>query len=1252
MATVTLTVQPPVGGISRRSTYQTQPPFTSYDSENYWPIDVKTGRITTATRPPLKLFGSREEEVNMVSPVSGTHATLPAKSFAASFAGTLFYWNGTTMVQATGSKATSLDTGGFLSAAAVENQLVITKSGANDPFVFDYAGSQDVEAIAESSPGGTMPQGATTAVNWKGALWLAKDNILFASRVGDITDWDFTVGLDDEFGAFFTDGDFKGTIAGPITAVMPQVSDVMMVSTVSGVLAMRGHPRQGGVFEAVGTSFALGQGAWCLTPDNTLLMLTPLGLMALPPEPGAVFTPISVEKIPDQLIGLSYDRDDPLVNMIYDNRWNGIHIYVRGAEEQAWWFDLNTGGFHRMEVGSYPFAIAEFSDFITESTSGVLLGRYNGIYSFDRFATEDINASVVVGPVKISKSTHHAGKIINARVTFARDTPTGSGTLKIATGIDGQDAVNRMRKGEHQYTVQIAALADNNGMCYPSIAGHAVVFAFSTDTGDLAIEEITCNIEQMGTISFTRTAQLAVDGEATSFTGSFVELDTSVWEGYGEVDVPIGPDENLPDYTHFLDLSLMTTSWWLKVALPNGEDIRVADVFGVEAPAMLIDYSHTVGTNSGTGMLAFRMSQTTIARSVRVWAGNLGAVKPASSAANGSDNVFDINWRGFWPDGGGTSNVTQYGNNTSTSDKANNVSDALAAIFGAETGPMGANATDLDFATETWWSIANWGNNQVLTTQNAWTLVGAAKRTSEINGVSEDIISIRGSSFLDYQRLEGTESGNAPRTRINSFKNGGSIATDIATGSTEPLNTWLHYAGVVTSDSSREAYVEGTASGSPETSTVNPLLDNDLFVGANSTNMFQGHVSMLQVHDIARSAAWIKFQNDMMDQALFWGAFGAFQTVNTIVAPVLDTDACPAGPVPQTETGSTDGYATLTPTDPTDGSVNDFSLLIDLNKMPAGWWTAVSTAGLSGLDIRATLADNTIIPFDLIEINVAGTTGLGAIKLTQGEGGPTLIRLWAGNSSAITVDPCNNYGRYNAYDAAWRGFWPSGSGTDRTQFVQAMTSVGTPVTLTGGSPVSSTATNYDNASGTNQYASVTTNETSDNKVPASGTFTLMASAVRSTGPHEDMVLLTVQDASTSSATVLHTRPSSTPARMTNRNPYGSEATAGNSATIVPTTAWFQAGTTFGNNTRISYVDANTGSSSSSQATVELSNLDTIVIGAESGASFMRGFNGQISLVGLHTVGRGTAWLNYWNKSLTQSTFWTVGVWVVDSTALS
>ena len=103
-----------------------------------------------------------------------------------------------------------------------------------------------------------------------------------------------------------------------------------------------------------------------------------------------------------------------------------------------------------------------------------------------------------------------ASKINSARVTFARDTPTGVGSLKIAGGLDGQDAVNRLLNGEHQYETDLTSLEHNNGMCYPDVTGHAAVIAFDTDNGDLAIEEVTASVQLQGHLNFDRTTQIAV----------------------------------------------------------------------------------------------------------------------------------------------------------------------------------------------------------------------------------------------------------------------------------------------------------------------------------------------------------------------------------------------------------------------------------------------------------------------------------------------------------------------------------------------------------------------------------------------------------------------------------------------------------------------------------------------------------------------------------------------------------------------
>ena len=296
-----LTLQPPLAGMVRSTAYQTRPPFSSYDSLNFWVVDAKTGRMVVATRPSLSTLTAPAGAVSLLSNVSGVRSSHPFRSFVAGIAGILYYWDGTQLVAATGAEAASIDTGRNVSAAALIDKVYITRDGQK-PIVFDYTDGTAVEMV--DTPG-SVPTDTRIAATWNGHLVLAGDQafpqVLYMSRGGVPTDWDFSVGPEDRFGAFFSDTDFNGVLSGPITAVMPQNSNTLLIGTTSGTLAMRGHPRQGGGFEPVGDAYPLGQGAWVKLPGDRILMLTLNGIMALDPTPGAVLVPVSRDKIPDEL---------------------------------------------------------------------------------------------------------------------------------------------------------------------------------------------------------------------------------------------------------------------------------------------------------------------------------------------------------------------------------------------------------------------------------------------------------------------------------------------------------------------------------------------------------------------------------------------------------------------------------------------------------------------------------------------------------------------------------------------------------------------------------------------------------------------------------------------------------------------------------------------------------------------------------------------------------------------------------------
>lgn len=371
-----IVIQPPLAGVNQRMGYQRQPPFSTKSSSNYWPFDVDSGRAVTATRPGQANFTAPGSTVEMLAPLNGNLTGKPDQSMVACSAGSIFWYDGDIWRAATGGAASSADTGRAVYGRSFLQQTFIMDEG-NPPIVFDY----ELEtATSMSARAGSAPTDCRMAEVWQGALWLAGDSdqpeILFGSRTGDPFDWDFGVSDDDPGGAWWTSGVNAGLLTGPITAIFGQTADTMIVSTFDGIFAMRGHPRRQGIFSRIsGNLFVLGQGAWCRAPGDVLYMLTPNGLAALDPSPNAVVTLVSRDKIPDKLIGLTFDYEDPRVSMAYSTRWNVVYIAVREASPTYFLYDLNAGGFHEMSFsGNAPYVMAEYEPAITADTCGVLWG--------------------------------------------------------------------------------------------------------------------------------------------------------------------------------------------------------------------------------------------------------------------------------------------------------------------------------------------------------------------------------------------------------------------------------------------------------------------------------------------------------------------------------------------------------------------------------------------------------------------------------------------------------------------------------------------------------------------------------------------------------------------------------------------------------------------------------------------------------------------------------------------------------------
>lgn len=1247
----TIIIQPPVGGISRRTAFQVQPPFSSYASVNYWPIDAKSGRVMTGTRPRLQLQTVPNEDpprVNMITPVNGAFTGQPFESLVINCKDNLYWWDGTSYIAATGTKAGSVDQDRAIYASPFLSKVYIPVE-TNKPIVFDYD-TGAAETIVESV--GTAPSDCRISAVWQGCLWLTGSvasgpHILYASRQGDATDWDFTVGLDDIGGAFFTGGEREGLITGPVTALAPQTAETMLVSTLDGLMLMRGHPRQGGVFEPLSKQQSiLGNGAWAKTPDNVLWFLSKQGLYKLDPMPNAVPTPVSREKIPRELVGLTYNYEDPTVCMCYDSMWDVIYITVRNNNQnQGWLFDPRTGGFHQMVMSGYPYVMYEHVPFQTDSASGVLFGKDTGIYRFDLFGDEELemSSSLIVGPVRMTENPNEMGKMTRLRAIFGRNTPStdAEGTLVVCAGVDAQDAVSRLMNGEHQYETTIDTLKHGNGVVYPSVSGSAFVIGLTQTAGEIALEEFVVDVVPMGTNPHMRTMQYNITGQP-SVNATTTDFDPLTWEGYSQA-TPDNAPSTLTGFTHWIDLSTLPASWW-NVVGPSGGDIRATDGNNNPLPLDLIHFSKL----NSTGFVAVKHNALTTAQPVRLWVGKSGMAQPQASDTYGQYNAYDSNWYAFYPDGGGNDR-TQYANhmthtNSTAADSA---------------GLIGVLSTDYD-------EDNHGGSDSYARHQDPGpetspiTLVCVARMNDPTNDAALNTMSLA-TGTTDAWRLLFSDSSNLGRCTATVQNT--SSASAIAQGAVS-ADTFQHCAAVFVSTTSRFAYINGTTVGSDTTSITDPD-DGTWFLvlgranhGALATTTFQGKLALVQLHNVARSADWVNYQNQMLDQVTFWNGWSAFVTVNAGAGdPDLDTDACPLGEVPVSETGTWTGYAEAT-ADPLPSNTEgisilpDYTYLIDMSSFPASFWSAVLS---SGQDIRVTDTNNIFLPFDLIAFDKVATTGLLAVRQYATTGtGPT-IRVWAGNASAVAVGSCAPYGRYRTYDQNYRGFWPYGGGQDRTQYANDLTAFGNVLAGDVTGPIGSPATSFN---GTNQYYTCSSDKLpTDVNIGTGGLGLIIVAKVNTPDTFKVSAPMSMVRSDNGWYYGIQTTATPYPYTLVSSGPQITWKSSENLTTVdawhVINAGWFQNET--GGMAASIVVDStvNFYASFETQFIPNITNLDTLYLGAthKSTTEARMFFDGYIALASLHSVIRSSTWSRYLAMMLTQSTFWTTWTWTASSSSL-
>jgi hypothetical protein len=497
-----LHVVSPLAGVDKSTAFQEQPPFTCYDSLDFWPYDAKTSRKRLAIRPGRELFPS--PTTDPVSQPINAIATLNVAPAASAYNrqpmiaadDVLYRYDGSTPWATVGGSA--VDTGRNVTMIPFEQKLYILNSTLAYK-VYTYSGHSI--ATWTASPG-TVPVDCEIGCVYDSRIYLAGNpafpNVVTGSRQNNAGDWD--VAEEDAGAAFAFNSLEGGQISKPVTALVAHHRQCMLIGHLDAWTVVRGNPRAGGRLEEISSvNGPICKTAWCKTPEGTLYYLSKHGLWKMAAGCGTPPLPISPKRIPEALRAL--DGINDIAFLEYCPLFRYIEIIVTGSNACCYHFFPETEAFFPATAPSGTIqAIGLVTQFETANESGVLVGTSAGLKRLDRtVALEGATAAFVkIGPLRLDKNLGQKSIIDEAVFEIGDNTTDTTGTVAIYGARDAEAVV--ALPTTRKFSTTITELVNNGNRCFPGVGGNAglVHVTLGSQANHLSIEGASLYLSKGG----------------------------------------------------------------------------------------------------------------------------------------------------------------------------------------------------------------------------------------------------------------------------------------------------------------------------------------------------------------------------------------------------------------------------------------------------------------------------------------------------------------------------------------------------------------------------------------------------------------------------------------------------------------------------------------------------------------------------------------------------------------------------------
>lgn len=611
--------------------------------------------------------------------------------------------------------------------------------------------------------------------------------------------------------------------------------------------------------------------------------------------------------------------------------------------------------------------------------------------------------------------------VFRLSVTSRGQTVTDDVTVVVKTNSGPTVSAGPDISGDRSEAITLAGSAIDDGLPAPGILN--VTWSKVSGPGTATFANVhaaktTVSLDKGGTYVLRLTASDGVITNTDDVTVTVATLGTTY-----AAALPMATPSNLAlvDVEFRVDLSLLPAGWWSVVA-SDGSDIRVSDIGENQLPC---DPAIHFNKGAKTGFLVFKGTAGGANTCYKIWCGGT-ATFLAKDSTYGQYNAYQNAAIGFWPDGSGV-------------DRTRNKNDMQPTGVTSVAGTIGVSASRFGTGNSSYCGIPNGFTGpytlSVVSSQNLTGEIAFLNAASSATG-SYGFVGTTGSTGYQCRSLLG-----------------GNIGTNWCE---TPANdtTWAAYNARFPSGGTHDAVTLIGTIGQTSLITVGAINFLSLGASGDGTTSYPGiqPVCLAECVNDNLPVEYLRYWELMLDQSTFWNCTTwslNSEPTTQFAALVFPTDWS--------------HYAQATPDNP-GSTLTQTQMVLDMSVLPNSWWT---NATITGNDIRISTDTNSPQAFDLIHYDPVAKTGILVFITTKTTSNQT-YRVWQRTGGAAKPDAADpTFGRYGAYPLSVVGFYPDGSGNDRTVYRRHLGMTNSPPVAGNLGPMTSTfATTYN---GVNQY---------------------------------------------------------------------------------------------------------------------------------------------------------------------------------------